>query len=63
MNGFLIFCAQVLIFCALLGGVWYLFKSIDLPQPIKILVLVVVCAVGLIYFLQSGDARNILQGN
>jgi hypothetical protein len=54
MNQFLVFCVELLIFVALLGGLYWLFEQITLPQPVKVIILIIISCVGLLYFLQSG---------
>ncbi len=54
MAGFIIFLAYALICCVLLGLLHWGLQSINLPQPVKVAIIVVVVAIGVIYFVQSG---------
>ena len=54
MAGFLIIIAYALIFLVLLGILYWGLQSVNLPQPIKTGIIIIIVAVGIIYFLQSG---------
>jgi hypothetical protein len=54
MSGFIIFLAYALICCVLLGLLYWGLESTSLPQPIKVGILIVLVAMGVIYFVQGG---------
>lgn len=54
MSGFIIFLAYALIILALLGVLYWGLQSVNLPQPVKVAIIVIVVAVGVIYFVNSG---------
>jgi uncharacterized membrane protein YwzB len=55
MSGFIIFLAYALIFLVLLGVLWWCLQQVNLPQPIKTAIVVILVCVAVIYFVQSGE--------
>jgi hypothetical protein len=54
MSGFIILLAWVLICLVLLGLLYWGLQSVNLPQPVKTGIIIIVVAVGVIYFVQGG---------
>ena len=42
----------LLIFCLVAALVWYLIGMLPLPQPVRMIVIVVFCLIGLLWLLQ-----------
>lgn len=59
MTGFLLFCAYAVICCLLLGVLYWALNATNLPQPLKVGVVVFLAMIGLIYFLNSGYLPSI----
>jgi hypothetical protein len=55
MTGFILFCAYALIFLVLLGLLYWGLKSTELPEPVKTGIIIIIVAVGIIYFVGSGS--------
>ncbi len=54
MSGFILLLAYGLIVVVLLGLLYWGLKSTALPEPIKTGIIIIVVAIGVIYFVQSG---------
>lgn len=54
MTGFIIFLAYALISLVMLGLLYWGLKSTSLPEPVKTGILIIVLAIGIIYFVQGG---------
>jgi len=63
MAGFLILLAWALIFLVLLGVLYWGLQSVNLPQPIKTGIIIIIVALGIIYFLQSGSMPSLLHSH
>lgn len=59
MTGFIIFLAYALILCVLLGLLFWGLKSTSLPEPVKTAIIVIVVAIGVIYFIQGGYIESL----
>jgi uncharacterized membrane protein YwzB len=54
MSAFIIFLAYALIICVLLGLLYWGLQSVNLPQPVKTAIIIIVVAMGVIFFVQGG---------
>lgn len=54
MSAFLIFLAYALIALVLLGILYWGLQQVNLPQPVKVGIIVILVAIGVIYFVNAG---------
>lgn len=54
MDGFIVFMAYALISLVLIGLLYWGLKSTALPEPVKTGIIIIVVAIGVIYFVQGG---------
>lgn len=54
MDAFIIFLAYALISLVLIGLLYWGLKSTALPEPVKTGIIIIVVAIGVIYFVQGG---------
>ncbi len=59
MDHFLIFLAYALIFLVLLGLLYWGLQKVSLPEPVKAGIVIILVALGVIYFVQSGGMHQL----